>query len=319
MRYLYWGLLSCSVAICILPSQDAPHDLRTAAKKGDTFWFVESADQSYEVVLVANPSKTWVRVHRTFRVTIQDVLKNGHRIVEIVIVRVHGSMQLMGSNEQHFDSADPPAAIEQAKKTNSTGDFVSRMVEIVNRKFLARIDANGKVASSLIGVAAEMKHHVPKLRWDDRALQQLAETAFGRLPEKLVSVGDNWDHEQQAPGGNTPFRQKAVVTLKSWGDDAFALSVTGTVDKMELPITASDKEIAKEAAKMRTKTKISNGKVTGEQSISRRDGVVIASKITVTADLSTSSPRGVTQAKLRIVATLKRSTKEAALPKTAPK
>lgn len=303
-------------AACLAQSDEPKrHDLRLATPKGTTVWFVESSRNDQQHELVGKDISASFQLERTFGITIKQVDKRGNRIIEIQIARVRGWTQIMDGERTHFDSNDA----ERKPGVGGLGTWAQRMMTAVGRRYIARIDQHGKIVGSLAGVAHEMggDHETKVQDWE---LADLAETAFGCTPEESTAVGGSWDFQQSGTDAMRVARH-GTMTLTDVDADTFGMQLSGKVKKGKIPIAKPKKDADPDSAEEQIRRanesmEIKNGKLTGRQVLSRKDGLVVTSTSKATFDVDMNMANVNQQIAMTIETTLKRTNKPDKNPRT---
>lgn len=313
-------------------------DLRTTAKKGATVWLLQEQKQEQTIDMGGQEMETSQSTTRTVQVTVKDVDDKGDLTVETKIVRVRGGMVMpMGMGDFEFDSlTDKPSDDDEEDDTGMGLGNMSNMLKKmqmtgVGKSFTAKVSRYGKVVEltdgvdAILGEGAGGGAMMGGGGMSRDTLRQIVESAFGILSDKPVAVGAKWDHAQKEAGGQMPIEQKLELTLAKADADVFEITASGTVQK---PGEGDDKadpagaEGAEEAAMVREmlrSMKMKNGKITGSQKISRKDGFTIESSNVVSIDIEMESPMGEMAMSMKITNSTKRTTEAEALAKKSDK
>tara|TARA_R110002072_G_scaffold25443_6_gene85200 strand:- start:155630 stop:156916 length:1287 start_codon:yes stop_codon:yes gene_type:complete len=273
--------LSLNAAATAQAKDQELFDLRSKTPKGTTAWFVESTLYKQKIQTGQNEIHVDMQMDRTFGITIKQVDAKGNRIVEIEVARLTGWTKFQDGPKQVYDS--------EKSEMKPAVTFIQRMMASVGNRYVARIDANGKLAGSMAGVAHEMQGKDPKVSMKTWELADLAETAFGRTPTKPIPIGGTWNFVQRGTDELAVARH-ATMKLAKVTEEAFEMSFIGTVEKGEQrspPAAENDdpESIEAQTARMNKEMKISDGKLTGTQKLSRRDGLVLETESTATFDM----------------------------------
>lgn len=267
------------------------YDLHLKTPKGTTVWFVESTTnkQTHKFGRLAFGAN--FQIDRTFGITIKQIDARGNRIVEIHVARIAGWAKVADATKTSYDSNDG----HSEGKTGRLNASRSRMMAAVGRRYIARIDANGKLVGSMAGIAREMQGKHPQTSLQEWELADLAETAFGRTPIKPTAIGSTWKFVQSGTTGAMQVARHATMKLTKVCDDKIDMTLTGTVEKGQIPIAPPAKDSGPGSAEaqvtsMNRKVKISNGKLSGKQALSRLDGLVIETESKSTFDVDMATP-----------------------------
>lgn len=303
-----------------LPLAAQEHDLRIQATKGTTVWLKQHMVMSQTMEIAGQEMETAQDKTTVLQFTVKDVEADGTLVVETNVARIYGSMQMpMGMGDVEYDSAEAAADKDDEAGGGfmpSPGQMGKMQTMLAGKKFLAKVKANGKVAS-LEGVAELLKKPaggrggMPQAELSEDTLRHMVESAFGSVPEKPAAVGATWDHRVEEGQGMPAAAIK--VTLAKVDSDAYEISSTGTIEPPK-----PSKDAADERAAMLESLKIANSKFTGTGRMSRTDGFVLAVKHMVEMDASMESPMGGEMSmKVKSTNTIERTTAEAAAPKKA--
>jgi hypothetical protein len=303
-------------------SSATPLDLAVSTPKGTSAWFVETLEQVYETKVGDLTLATKMRVRRTFCVSVRSVMKRGHRIVEVEVVRVHGSLEV-GTEDKplEFDSATPSPPADR-EGSGQVPQPVLAMLAHADKKFITRIDANGRVVGSLTALVSKLGRDAPDLSGSEGSLRQLAESAFGRLPKSPVAIGAQWQHQREDSAHQLPIKQQVTVTLRASDADAFTLSFDGKITPgepvpPELPDSMSEEvraSMTAELIKMQEEMEIRGDKLRGEQRVSRADGLVEHAEVVIDADVRMTQGGTPMDTKVKLRTTLRRTTEQEARP-----
>jgi hypothetical protein len=223
----------------------------------------------------------------TVHVTVKDITEEGNLVVEATIARVHGSMMQPMVGEVEFDSAKPKGRGQAMTKA---------LTDMAGKSFIAKVDAHGKV-SSLENTDALLSDKpagpMGRVAPDEAMLKSLVEGAFGVLPSKPVAVGATWERDNTDATGRAPVKSKLMLTLAKLDDEAFEVTATGTISRADADAAAEqDEEEDSMQAEVRKSMSVSNGKITGTQLVSRKDGFIVESKSTMSMDMDMASDMG---------------------------
>lgn len=311
-----------SLCLAAVAAAQGEQTLRVTAKKGASVWLTQEQKQEQNIDQGGNQMEMTNTIVHTLHVTVLDVDDKGMLAVETEVVRIHGSMDMgpMGG-ETEFDSAAPAKSDDDddSGMGMSAGAMTKQITKLAGKKFVAKVDTQGKVAS-LEGVAELLKGGRGMMggpgQVTEGSLKQLVESAFGMLPEKPVAVGATWEHVQKEPG-RVSSNHKVKLTLAKMDDAAFEITAVGTVEKPEVKNDGDDDKNPM-AAMMKNMT-ISNGKITGTQKVSRQDGFLVEGSQSLSMDIEMETPMGSATVGVKQTTTTKRTTAEAAMPKKAEK
>lgn len=260
------------------------YDLHVSTPTGTIVWFIESATSEQALTTGSKNPLTSFQFDRTFGITVKQVEANGNRVVEIHVARVAGWLQFGQANKKLFDSDDPDA--EEYGKAIGNGTMTGRLMATAGRRYTARIDPNGKLVGSTAGISHEMQGETTQDGAQDWELVHLAETAFGRTPAKPTAIGGAWKFVQ--PGMGPMVARHTTLTLAGVTGNAYEMVISGSVERRKAPATAKDAGQDSSEAKSIERTnavKIRNGKLTGKQTLSRQDGLVIETESKSTFDI----------------------------------
>ncbi|MEO6593411.1 MAG: DUF6263 family protein [Planctomycetota bacterium] len=323
-------LLSLLSLATPLFAQGAEHDLRITAKKGTSVWLLQEAKQENAIDMGGQQMDMGGSTVHTLQFTVKDVDDKGNLVVETKIVRVHGSMTMPMMGDVDFDSAKKAEANEEDDGGGmgmSPGMMTKAFTAMAGKSFIAKIDAYGKVAS-LEGTAEILK--APKggggmgggmaPAASESTLRQFVEGAFGTRPSKPAAAGATWDHVESDNSNRVPMHTTLKLTLAKVDGDNFEVTAVGTVDK---PADKKGDEAGgndeSPMNEMMKSMKIKNGKVSGTQHVSLKDGFVVDSNNVMAMDVDMAGPMGGDMSmKMKVTTTIKRTTAEAAMPKAPP-
>jgi len=294
------SLLTLLALTATVAAQD-PVDLNTNAKAGTTAWFLQVEKNLQTIDMAGQAMETGQTVNNTFRLSVTGVNEDGSRNIELEISRVHGSMAMPMMGELTFDSAedgevDDPMGV-------GLGEMVKQMTSIAGHTFTAKVDGRGKLVGDMMPAGDDAakksgKDHVS-------AAKQLVEAAFGNRPEKALAVGEKWKFDMSDESGRMPTKNDVEATFAEATDEHFVVKFSGTMTKGDIPEGDGDEDPMR--AEMLEGMEISNGKMSGDQKLSRKDGLVTSATAKVTADISVESPMGSMEMKLNATKTLSRT------------
>jgi hypothetical protein len=300
-------------------------ELRVTAKKGSSVWLSIETKTEQVMEMAGREMESGQNTTRVLQVAVKDVDDKGNLIVETKIARVHGNVTTpMGMADFDFDSADTAPADDDEGggiPGMSPGTMRKAMLAGAGKSFTAKVDTRGKVVELTDGAAELLKGNQGGMMsgntLDEGTLKRMVESAFGTLPEKPVAVGSKWEHKEKESSGRMPMEHKVEMTLAKADDEAFEITATGTVEK---PAAAADAaadtgEQTQEAMarKMMDSMKVKNGKLTGMQRVSRKDGFIVDASNTITMDVEMEAPgMGEMSMTMKSTSLTKRTTAEAA-------
>lgn len=304
-------------------------DLRTTAKKGGSVWLLQEMKMDQTIDMGGQQMETGQHVTRTVHVAVKDADDKGLTVV-IKLARVQGTIIMpMGMGDSEFDSATPDAGgDDDADPTGGMASMVKKsMLAGVGKSFTAKVGPNGKVVELVdtkdILDGNDEGGMMGGSGITEDTLREITEAAFGALPEKPTAPGGKWSTTNEQGGGRMPFTSKLELTLAKVDADAFEITAAGTVEKPAADEKADGK--AKEgeednpAAEMMKGMKISNGKVTGTEKVSRQDGFVLESSTVMTMDVEMDTQMGSMNMSMKSTKSTKRTTEAAAMAKKADK
>ncbi len=306
-----------------LLAQGGEVDLRLVAKKGASVWLVQEVKEEQNIDAGVQQMEMTNTIVHTLFVTVKDVDDKGIVTVETKIARIHGDASMGPMGDVEFDSldADDEEPVE--------GDMLAAMTKArkagAGKVFTAKVDQNGQVTELLADakelIASTKSPAMGGNSIDESMLKKLVEGAFGVRPEKPMAAGGTWQHNRKEAGSRMPTENKIELTLSKVEADAFEVAAKGTVEKAgaidgEKPADGEDGMAAAQRQMMKD-MKVSNGKISGTQRISRQDGFVLDSTKTMTMDMEMSSPMGSANIEVKVTVSTKRTTEDAAKPKKA--
>lgn len=299
-------------------------ELRVTAKKGSSIWLTQTQKQEQTIDMAGQQMETSQSTTRVVEVTVKDVDDKGNLTVETKIARIHGNMEMPQMGEMEFDSAAPAEEADDNGMAGMMAMMTKSLMVGAGKSFTAKVSSQGKVVELLDGAADLLKGGGNRMMGgpsiDEGTLKQIVQSAFGTLPEKPIAVGGKWSHTQNDTRGRGPIEHKLELTLAKADAEQFEITATGTVAKPEGKKEGKDApeagdEQAAAARQIMDSMKVSNGKVSGMQRISRQDGFVVEATNTVTMDVEASSPMGEMQMSVKTVSTTKRASADDAAPK----
>lgn len=315
MNRLAVSFLSLLSLAPMLTAQGAEHDLGSQAAAGTTVWFAEEANNEVAIDMMGQEMNTNQKLTRTFRVTIKEVTAEGNRVVELEIARVYGVFDMPMLGEMKVDSAGTDDEDDGGFAMPQIDEMKEKLVELAGKKFLAKVGRDGKVVGEVRETGKEAKEGDGEHDDDDGAMKQMVESAFGYRPKTKVAEGGEWDFDQEVNSGQMPMKSKAKAKLVKVMDEQFETSIEGAVEKNpDAKIPTDDEEEAAQAAEALEGMKIENGKLAGKQHLSRKDGLLVDSNTTMSADITMETQMGDMSMKVKSVTTIKRITEAEARP-----
>lgn len=301
-------LLLPLLALAPLAAQDV--DLRSTAKKGSSVWLLVEQQVSQTFEVMGQEMESAQSTKRVLHVTVDDVDDKGNLTVSVAIARVFGTISNPNMDDMEFDSTKPTEAPED----DPTGGMMVSMLKSLQagagKKFTAKASPNGRMLE-IVDAKDVLQKGEEAMGLDEPQLKQMVEGAFGRLPEKPTAKGGKWTHEDGGRNGRMPTRTVNELTLSQVDDDTFEIESSGKIEKVE-PAAGEDDD--NPMAAMLKSMKISNGKATGKQKISRKDGFLIESKHEGSMDAEMTMQGMTVPMKIKHTTTTKRTTEADAKP-----
>lgn len=291
-------------------------DLRTTAKKGSSVWLVveQTLVRSFEAM--GQEVELTQATTRVQHVTVEDVDDKGNLTVSLTIARISGKFS--GADEEvTFDSLETAEAAEDDETAGMLAAAVKSMQAGAGKSFKAKVSPYGRVLE-LIDTKAILETDGDAPGLDDAQLKQMVEGAFGRLPEKPTAKGGKWPHADSGRGGRMPTKLVAELTLSQVDDETFEIEAAGKIEKADVAATSdADSPSAKAAKSM----KVENGKASGKQKISRKDGFLLESRLDSSMDSEMNVMGNNLPMAIKSTSTTRRGTEADAKPakKAAPK
>lgn len=316
MNRLAVSFLSLLTLAPALLAQGTEHDLGTQVKAGTTVWFAEHANNESTIDMAGQEMTTAQKLTRNFRITVKELTADGNHVVEVEVARIFGTFDVPMLGEMKIDSAGGAEGDddEGGFGMEQLDELKTKLTEMANRKYLARVGRDGKVVGAVRELGKDGKETEGE---DEGGVKQLVESAFGLRPKTKIAEGGSWDFDQDQSSGQMPMKAKAKAKLVKVSDDLFETSVEGALEKnagAKLGDGAEDDEEAAMQAEMLEGMTIENGKMTGKQQLSRKDGLLMDSNTTMAADIAMETPIGSMSMKVKTVTTIKRITEAEARP-----
>ncbi len=308
-------LLLPLLALAPLAAQEV--DLRSTAKKGSSVWLLVEQQVSQTFEVMGQEMESAQSTKRVLHVTVDDVDDKGNLTVSVAIARVFGKISNPNMDDMEFDSTKETEAPED----DPTGGMMVNMLKSLQagagKKFTAKASPNGRMLE-LVDAKEVMKKDEEAMGLDEAQLKQMVEGAFGRLPEKPTAKGGKWTYEDGGGSGRMPTKTVSELTLSQVDADMFEIEAAGKIEKVE-PAGGDDDD--NPMAAMLKSMKITNGKATGKQKISRKDGFLIESRMEGSMEAEMSMQGMAVPMKINNTTTTKRASEADAKPaaKEAPK
>jgi hypothetical protein len=291
-------------------------DLRTTAKKGGSVWLVveQTLVRSFEAMgqeVELTQSSTRVQ-----HLTVEEVDDKGNLTVTVAIARIFGKLSGAGE-EVTFDSQEAAEAAEDDEAAGMMAAAVKSMQAGAGKSFKAKVSPYGRVLE-LVDTKAILANTEDTPGLDESQLKQMVEGAFGRLPEKPTAKGGKWPYADGSRGGRMPTKLVAELTLSQVDDETFEIEAAGKIEKADVA-AASDADSP--AAKAAKSMKVENGKASGKQKISRKDGFLLEARLDSSMDSEMNVMGNNLPMSIKSTSTTKRGTEADAKPakKAAPK
>jgi hypothetical protein len=217
--------------------------------------------------------------------------------------------------EVEFDSATGDTEVDDPQGMASNA--LRMAMAGAGKSFRAKASPHGRLVE-LVDAKDIMKETDEAMGVDEAQLKSMVEGAFGRLPEKPVAKGGKWSHQDGGSNARMPVKLTAEVTLAACDDESFELDSAGTIEKVETKKTGDADDPM--AAALRSMT-IVNGKTTGKQKISRKDGFLLEGRNESTWDSEMTAMGRTFPMQVKSSVAVKRTTEAQAMPakKEAPK
>jgi hypothetical protein len=291
-------------------------DLRTTAKKGGSVWLVveQTLVRSFEAMgqeVELTQSSTRVQ-----HLTVDDVDDKGNLTVTVAIARIFGKLSGAGE-EVTFDSQGAAEAAEDDEAAGMMAAAIKGMQAGAGKSFKAKVSPYGRVLE-LVDTKAILENTEDSPGLDESQLKQMVEGAFGRLPEKPTAKGGKWPHADGSRGGRMPTKLVAELTLSQVDDETFEIEAAGKIEKADMAAASDDDSPTTKAARS---MKVENGKASGKQKISRKDGFLLEARLDSSMDSEMNVMGNNLPMSIRSTSTTKRGTEADAKPakKAAPK
>lgn len=291
-------------------------DLRTTAKKGGSVWLVveQTLVRSFEAMgQEVELTQTSTRVQH---LTVEEVDDKGNLTVTVAIARIFGKLSGAGE-EVTFDSQAAAEAAEDDEAAGMMAAAIKGMQAGAGKSFKAKVSPYGRVLE-LVDTKAILENTEDSPGLDESQLKQMVEGAFGRLPEKPTAKGGKWPHADGSRGGRMPTKLVAELTLSQVDDEAFEIEAAGKVEKADMAAASDDDSPTTKAARS---MKVENGKASGKQKISRKDGFLLEARLDSSMDSEMNVMGNNLPMSIKSTSTTKRGTEADAKPakKAAPK
>lgn len=291
-------------------------DLRTTAKKGSSVWLVveQTLVRSFEAMgqeVELTQSSTRVQ-----HLTVEDVDDKGNLTVTVAIARIFG--RLSGADQDvTFDSHETAEEAGDDEAAGMLAAAVKGLQAGAGKSFKAKVSPYGRVLE-LLDTKAILANTEDAPGLDESQLKQMVEGSFGRLPEKPTAKGGKWPHADGSRGGRMPTKLVAELTLSQVDDETFEIEAAGKIEKADVAAASDDDSPSTKAAKS---MKVENGKASGKQKISRKDGFLLEARLDSSMDSEMNVMGNSLPMSIKSTSTTKRGTEADAKPakKEAPK
>ncbi|HEX5051311.1 MAG TPA: hypothetical protein VFZ65_06035 [Planctomycetota bacterium] len=314
---MHHHLAAFSFAVCITAAGLAAQgevDSRSTARKGASVWLINELTTDATVDIQGSEMSASTTTSRTLHLQVADVDAEGNYLVEIEIVRVHGTYVAPDRQiDIAFDSAD--GSVPTGMKKDLLAGAGMRFEAKVSPagRLLELGEGTDALLTTTRGARANM--HAPTRA----GLVQIVTGAFGILPAKKTAGGAQWQLDCLRVVGMTPVLARVRATLSKVDLDTFEIDGTGTVDlDMDriVELHGSSGAEAAETARQVRNTKVNSGKIVRKQVTSRADGFVESASETVELDVEVEEPTtGAMASHIKMANRWRRTTEANALPK----
>lgn len=270
-------LLSSLLLAATLTAQD-PVTLRLSLPTGQSLFFRQTFARTQTTELRGQELVFETRVEHTLRLAVTKVEADGVAVADLEVLRTKGAMSFPGSiGEVEFDSACPAEPDEQG--------IGPVMCAFAGHRYVVRIARNGDVldvkgADEVLAAVAKEAEGMGKqllaAQVTVAALQNVAQTLVGRLPEAPVAAGGSWTRQLKDELRGTPMLTDTKMTLGKRTGDRVEVAIEGKITTPE----------AKDDALRLTK-----GKIVGVEVLTT-GGVVVTSSRKVSTTSEGPSPVG---------------------------
>lgn len=274
----------------------AKHTLKVGAKKGAKERFVVTSSQTTVLESMGGQEQGNEQVSE-LEAEVLEVSEAGELTVRVTWKNVRGKMTSM-MGEMAYDSAKPETAEE-----DPTGGLVGAMIALANKSVQAIVAANGEIKE--VKGLKELSDEIGKsLEGPAKMMAQgaISESAlkrqfslFGSFPSEPVAVGGTWSRKDDAAANRGAMKMKveSALKLEEANAERYVISLAGKIESLpaEAPKEGED-EASGAMRNMMANAKVSNGKVEGKATISRKDGMVVSSVTNTTMDITMDNPMG---------------------------
>ena len=301
-----------------LAQEGEKYALGLTAQKGTKATFTMHSKTTQELDMGGQQMTMGHDVQRVFTIEVVDVGKDGKLKLKVLWESSSGKVLLPMGSEVEFDTAKPAEAEEggdDGMGMPSAGQVQKFVGAIMGKTLEATVSTTGQdleiaglkelaegAAKKLSGMGGSMLMGM----LNEGLLRKDIDCALCRYPNEPTAVGGTWKTEfKEAGRRNRPgMRTEGKLQLDKADKETFVISLAGALLKDEPK--AEGKEEGKEEGKqednedpqaemarqMMKGMKVSNGKVEGTATISRKDGMAIKSVSKMSADLAMPSPMG---------------------------
>jgi hypothetical protein len=248
------------------------------------------------------------------RVKVLEVDPDGSFLLEVRTGTVKGKME-SPMMEFEFDSSKKD---EEGENNPMSGMMSKAMTGLANRTFKVKLGADGEVREVQGAedvVKSVFSEDVPGLGMMKRmmgeqfsvdGIRHQIQGYFLRLPKEPVGVGGAWPTRDEMSLSGQRMVTETNQKVTSVGPEQVEVSLTGKMELKQQPADAKkapptepgkegeeDEEAAAEAAMaMFEKMKIADAVVKGDARISRKDGLPLSEKKTISYEMTMPSPMG---------------------------
>lgn len=276
------------------------HKLSVQAKVGAKAPF--RADYVQKQIIAAMGRETETKLVTDYDVEVLAAEKDGSLKVKLTWQRIQGSLSSPMGGAIEFDSS----AKDPGSDDPMLGGVVDAFVGMVGKSVELKIGADGQVVDrkpvtdlvTTVSASVDgMGRMVMQGLLSDTAISAQAQV-FGAYPKEAIAVGGTWKHSDTTGGrGGMKMKSDVAIKLAALDADTCCTTVSGTIniDKSKTANASVESDDDPQAAMMKNmmaEATIEHGKVTGETTVERKDGMLRSSSNSVSMEIAMPNPMG---------------------------
>lgn len=273
------------------PSSGEKVALAIRFEKGSKLGFEQKMQMTQMMNMGGMEIPTEISMNQSWTEACESVDAKGVGEMRTKFVRVHGSFSNPMMGDFPFDSDAPAAAA--ADDGNPMAAMGAQITESMTA--LAKIELVSHVAKDGSTVDMKAAEGVSLPPGTDPVEMGRQMGALGKLPSEPVGVGDSWTNESTITAGmGLKLKNTMKFVVKAIDADAVVVSVEGSITKLDDDGETSDDPQAAMVRQMMASMKVTDSKVSGEGSYSRKDGRLLGMKSVMSFKMESEQEGGMT-------------------------